>query len=63
MPKPHSAKPAKPAPSESTMSRCSAGTALAFAEPWMSTNCAMMNLVPFALMNLRASWALIATPF
>ncbi len=38
MPKPHSAKPAKPAPSLSTMSRCSTGTDLALAAPWMSTN-------------------------
>jgi hypothetical protein len=38
MPTPQIAKPAKPAPSVSTVSRCASGTDLALATPWMSTN-------------------------
>src|SRR5687767_7725884 len=45
MPNPHIAKPANPAPPVSTMSRCSTGTAFAFAAPWISTNCASTYLI------------------
>src|SRR3954454_9287186 len=55
MPNPHSANPANPAPSLSTMSKCSVGTALALAAPWMSTNCARMNLTSLSLRNCFAS--------
>src|SRR5215471_5210661 len=48
-------EPAKPAPSVSTISRCSAGTALALAEPWMSTNCARMYLMLLASSHCFAS--------
>src|SRR5688572_8120083 len=56
MPKPQSANPAKPAPSFNTISRCSAGTALALAAPWMSTNCARMYLSLFSFRYFLAAW-------
>ena len=44
------AKPAKPAPSSSSPSRCRAGTSLALGLPCMSTNCAKMNSTSFSRM-------------
>src|SRR5262245_42411083 len=60
MPKPHNAKPAKPAPSVSTMSRCSTGTAFAFATPWMSTNCASTKRISCLRRNSFASVAFMS---
>src|SRR6185436_19189047 len=56
MPNPHSANPAKPAPSLSIMSRCSTGTALALAAPWISTNCARMYLTLLSFRYFFADW-------
>src|SRR5687768_12567555 len=62
MPNPHSAKPAKPAPSVSTMSRWSAGTAFAFAVPWISTNWARTNLTWLSLRNFFAVAGVMLLP-
>src|SRR5437773_10596177 len=40
------AKPANPAPSANTSSRCAAGTSFAFGLPYISTNCAKRNSIP-----------------
>src|SRR3990172_5930127 len=61
MPRPHTANPAKPASSVSTMSRCSEGTAFAFGDPWMSTNWARMCLTWLSFRNFLAAAGVIVS--
>src|SRR5439155_9269769 len=51
-------KPANPAPSANTSSRCAAGTSFAFGFPYISTNWAKTNSIPRSSMSLRTSFTL-----
>ena len=61
-PIPHTAAPAKPAPSSMMSSKCATGTIFTFGEPLISTNCARMYSTPSSLICCRTCSLSAMTP-